>query len=370
MAKICYALAGEGRGHASRARTVVEHLLDRHEFVLYTSDDAFAFLEPLYRENPRVSVRQVPGIVFQYTNGRIDLLKTIRKGFEVRKRLGSVVEKITAEVRKENPALVITDFEPFVPRAAHRAGIPVLSLDHQHFLVAYDLSILPWNLRYHAWVISWALWMYGMRPDRIAVSAFYFPPLARKYRHIDQLGPLLRPELEKLEPVRGDFILSYLRKCTPESMVQTLIESGERIRIYGLGNRPPVGKVTFHGISAEAFAVDLAGCRALIAAAGNQLLGEAMYFRKPVLAVPEARHHEQLINAHFLRWQGGGDFVALEAFSAQCMASFLARIDTFHEDLARRPRPNGPAQALEIINSMIEASAPAGRQPVAVASEV
>lgn len=52
-----------------------------------------------------------------------------------------------------------------------------------------------------------------------------------------------------------------------------------RGRIDNLEFRPPG--------NAE-FIRDLAACRAVLSTAGNQLIGEAIHFRKPVLALPEA----------------------------------------------------------------------------------
>ncbi|MCL4190878.1 MAG: hypothetical protein KJZ87_03965 [Thermoguttaceae bacterium] len=45
MARIFYNLAGEGRGHAARVRALVERFKHRHEIAIFTSDDAFDFLD-------------------------------------------------------------------------------------------------------------------------------------------------------------------------------------------------------------------------------------------------------------------------------------------------------------------------------------
>lgn len=58
------------------------------------------------------------------------------------------------KIDKETPDLVITDFEPALPRAARQAGIPFISLDHQHFLLVSDLSKLPTDLQRHAFFMA------------------------------------------------------------------------------------------------------------------------------------------------------------------------------------------------------------------------
>lgn len=44
MSKILYGVAGEGRGHAMRARTIVEALRAEHEIVIYAPQCAYEML--------------------------------------------------------------------------------------------------------------------------------------------------------------------------------------------------------------------------------------------------------------------------------------------------------------------------------------
>ena len=69
MAKIAISVCGEGRGHATRIATLVEHLMREHEVLVYTSADALAFLRALFASaaHGSVEIREIPGIVFQYT---------------------------------------------------------------------------------------------------------------------------------------------------------------------------------------------------------------------------------------------------------------------------------------------------------------
>ena len=93
----------------------------------------------------------------------------------------------------------------------------------------------------------------------------------------------------------------------------------------------------------------------MFSAAGNQLLGEALYFGKPVFASPEDMHHEQQINAHFLRQMGAGDWTTAEAFQANQLTSFLARLDEYRQNLAQSSgTANGTLQSLAIVKSVLE----------------
>jgi UDP:flavonoid glycosyltransferase YjiC (YdhE family) len=95
---------------------------------------------------------------------------------------------------------------------------------------------------------------------------------------------------------------------------------------------------------------DLAQCAAYVGAAGNQSLGELLYFGKPVLALPERNHHEQLINSHFLRHMGVGTFVRLDRFRQSDVRSFMDRQAEFRERLvAYRGRLDGTRDTLAVI---------------------
>ncbi|MGL4514470.1 MAG: glycosyltransferase family protein [Lacipirellulaceae bacterium] len=355
MATIFYSVMGEGRGHAARARAMVERLRDRHRVVLFTSHDALEFLRAEYAGDAAVEVHQVPGLKFHYTARRLDNSKTIREGLSFWFTTGRHVRQLAAHFEREKPALVVCDFEPLVPRAAHRAGVPVLSLDHQHFLSTYDLSALPIRLQRWAWAMSWSIWMFGIRQQKTVVSAFYNPPLRRGFEHVVQVGPLLRPALRQRQPTVGSHLLSYLRRATPQGVLDLLATLPQPVRVYGLGERPPHGSVTFCAIDERAFLDDLASCDAVVAAAGNQLLGEALYFGKPVLALPEQNHHEQCINACFLERLGGGEWKPIERVGAGDLHGFLARRETYRQALAAMPRDrfDGVDAAAEAIERML-----------------
>ncbi len=360
MATIFYGVMGEGRGHAARALTLIERLRERHRVVVYTSLDALGFLRDAYPEDtPEVAIRKVAGIKFHYTGGRIDLLKTIRAGIGLWWRSRELRQPIVADIDRERPDLVITDFEPLIARAAQERKVPILSMDHQHFLVAYDLSDLPFALRLYAWNMTWCVWAFGLKQQQTVISAFYKPPLRPRWKAAQQVGPLLRPNLRTTIPTREGHILSYLRRHTPPVVVDQLAELDVPIRVYGWGDGPPRGQLTFHSVDEVSFTRDLASCDAVIAAAGNQLLGEALFLGKPVFALPEQKHHEQCINAHFLKQLGGGDWSHLESVSLAELQSFVTDCEQYRANLmGRRDEFDGTDQAVAAVEQMLPVEQP------------
>jgi len=357
MSKIAISLCGEGRGHATRICTLVEHLAADHDILLYTSADALEFLERRFpRDDPRVRVIGIPGIVFQYVGGRLDVVRSIAAGLDYQARqIGPLVDRMIGELDAFGADLAITDFEPALPRAASRLGIPLVSVDHQHFLLAYDLDALPWTLQWNAWFMSHAVWMYVSEATDTVVSAFFRPPLRRGWEHVVQVGPLLRAEVVQARPRDDGFILSYLRRHTPFSAIDALAECGRPVRVYGLGSRPSVGSVSFHEIDDVQFVADLAACHALVAAAGNQLIGEALHLGKPMLVLPERAHAEQLMNSHFLAAMGCGEFCLLEEFGRGDIEAFLTGVERFRPARAAvAGRMDGTPDVLRVIQHRLE----------------
>ena len=365
MARIFYSMAGEGRGHAVRVRTLVEHLRHDHELVLFAPDEAYDFLVKSYGDDqgpPNVRLTRIPGIKFHYTGGKLDLIKSIGHGLSYARRdLPALVNAFRRRIEAEQPDLCISDFEPSLPRAARRAGCPLMSIDHQHVLLAYDLRTLPLLLRRYAWWMSWSIRCYYGRGDYEAVtSSFYTPPLKSGFENVRQVGPMLRDDLLEVVPRHENYLLSYLRANTPPRVLETLAECGWDVRIFGLGERPSEGRLSFHAIDERRFVETLAGCSALVSAAGNQLLGESLFLGKPVFAIPEGMHHEQQINACFLKQMEAGDWCTLETFSLPPLAKFLSRLDGYRASAAKLcGRLNGTPDALAAIRQSLARHAPA-----------
>lgn len=354
MATIFYSVMGEGRGHAARARAMVERLRDHHRIVLYSSYDALEFLRKVYANDPAIEVRETDGIKFHYTDGKLDLILTIRQGLSLWWNMRRTVRRLEADIVNDKPDLVVSDFEPTMPRAAHRHSVPVLSLDHQHFLKAYDLSSAPTRLRHWAWAMSWSVWMFGVGQHKTVISAFYKPPLLPKHHDAIQVGPLLRPAIRQCTPTNAGHVLSYLRRSTTDRELDILADLGVPIRVYGLGEQAARGGLSFCEISEEGFLQDLSTCDVVISAAGNQLLGESLYFGKPVFALPERKHHEQCLNAHYLQELGGGDWDYLETFTRQRLLSFLDRKEQYRKQLAESGMSfDGTDAAAAAIEAMI-----------------
>lgn len=161
MAVIFYSMSGEGRGHATRVSAMVEALRHEHEIVLFAPGDAYDLLAPRYADSS-VEIHRIPGLRFHYSRSEsLDFWATTFETVGYLRQSARLINRLERQMHLREPDLAITDFEPALPRAAARCGVPFVSLDHQHFLVENDLSCLPPWLR---------LWASGMG---LVVSAFF-----------------------------------------------------------------------------------------------------------------------------------------------------------------------------------------------------
>jgi uncharacterized protein (TIGR00661 family) len=252
--------------------------------------------------------------------------------------------------------LAIVDFEPALPRAAARTGVPMISLDHQHFLRTYDLRTLPFRLRCHAAFMALIVRAYCQGQRETIVSSFYFPPLRRGCGKVTQAGVMLRPNVLEAEPAPKGHLVAYWRKFAGEGILSALRGTGREVRVYGLGVRASSGNLSFHAIHEERFIEDLASCDALVSTAGNQLVGEALFLGKAVFVAPETRNFEQYINAHFLAQSGAGDWCEMEKLSASRLNTFLGRLDEYRSRIVSS-RMNGLPATLEAIERHLPGAA-------------
>lgn len=354
MARIIYSLAGEGRGHATRTRTVVEALQREHRVIVLAPGVAYHLLAAAYAGSDRVTVQEIPGLQFQYRGIRLDYLRSCCLAVPFLWRMRSWTDRIAGLLRKERPDLAITDFEPLLPRAAERCGVPYISFDHQHSLLVNDLSQLPWLLRWKAWLLAASVSLFYRKQRHTIVSSFYQPPLKPHGGRVTQTGVLLRPEILKSYPVSGESVLVYMRRFLNDNLLEALRHCGRPVKIYGLEPRPPLDRIEFCQVEERRFLQDLIGCYAVISNAGNQLVGEALYLKKPFLALPESGNFEQSINAHFVRESRGGDWIPCQQLDAPALQRFLDRVPVYRRQISSESIV-GNTKALETIRAELAA---------------
>jgi uncharacterized protein (TIGR00661 family) len=326
-------------------------LIPQHRFILLAARDAYDHLYERYHGNPMVSVRRLPGLFFAYRNHKVDYLRSMLAAVPYLARLSGIVNYVGQMIEREKPSLAITDFEPVLPRAARRHRVPWISLDHQHFLSVSSFQSMPIRFRWRGWFLRCSIPMFYSGQAGEAVSSFFHLPGRPGTDEIPRVGVLLRGSILQAgrmdRPSRGH-ILVYVRRHAPESLWHALEWSGRPAIVYGLGKQPPRGQIEFREISDQGFVTDLATCECLVSTAGNQLVGEAFYLNKPVLAIPEPGNFEQQLNAWLVSQSRGGWSTTFEQLTPHLLQQFLLALPALKENL-RSLQVSGNAAAKKFI---------------------
>ncbi len=293
MARIVYGVSGEGSGHSSRARVVLEHLIDAgHKVKVVTYGRGVRNLGPDF------DLFETVGLHIASMNNRVAPLKTLLTNLG---RLPDGHKKLV-ELRRDlfksfRPQVVITDFEPMCAYLANHYDLPLITIDNQHRLryMQYDT---PAPLKSDRQLTVHIIRAMVPKPDVSLVTTFYYGQLKNQRTFL--FPPLIRPQVQHLATTKGDHTLVYLTSGF-ESFVDLLKNfSDERFIVYGQADQGTMGNLTFKAPSIDGFLQDLAACKCVMATAGFTLITEALHLRKPYLALPMAGQFEQAINAVFL----------------------------------------------------------------------
>lgn len=296
-------------------------------------------------------VVRIPGLRQVMRGNRVRFWATARTNLPLTWRSPDIIADAADRLIDTGVDVVVADHEPFVARAAHRVGIPVVALSHQHILtetrprvpVRHALSALGTTLGIG--VLS------PPRPDALVVPSFFFPPLRRGSR-ATLVPPILRDDVLDAHPTDGGRLLVYVNEGDGmEPLLNALGTLGIPADVYGVrGQAPP--SVRLRPPSRGGFLADLAASRAVVATAGFTLLSEALHLGKPVLAIPNRGFFEQTVNALALRDLGRGDAVIGRALRASDVEAFLGRAEAYRQPPTTDGRA-GRERAADVIDDVL-----------------
>lgn len=306
MAKIIYAVAGEGFGHSTRSHLIGQRLIDAgHNVMFVGSKNSLLYLRQ-YFGPPKADVKEIFGLSFAYDNGYVDPIRTLKKNLvKLPKGHRRNVELFKKHFEPFEPDLVISDFEPFSAWWAWRKNIPFISIDNEHTLTLCELEhpAKNWFSRMTASMVT--------RCHYIGAATYIIMNFFRAPLRIDSAvlaPPIVRPIVCALRPVEGEHILVYSTTGTGEDQLRQVLGKfgGQKFYVYGFNKSAEHKNCIFKNRSIEGFLADLASARGVIASAGFSLISECMYLKKKMLLLPVAGQYEQIINAHYVQKLGLG----------------------------------------------------------------
>jgi len=354
---IAWGVMGYGRGHATRVKSVLPGLMEHHDVTVFAGGDAYPVLAPL------VPIVRIPTLGYVYgPRGDISVVGTFARNAAGMSDLllgGHGFDSTVREFRARGIDVVISDSEAWTHRAAQRLGLPRISFDHIG-VIAWCRPHFPAELWLRGQRDGWVYRELMGRPQRTLITSFY--PARPLHPGTQLIGPVLRDELRAVEPAVGDYLLAYFNRGRHQytaSLDLALRRLDARVVIYGTPYRGRIDNLEFRPPGNAEFIHDLAGCRAVLSTAGNQLIGEAIHFRKPILALPE-NVFEQQLNAHMVVQMGIGQRARLSTLTVGDVEDFLVGGEACRARMPVYPG-DGRVRAVEILLEFIRELRPRER---------
>jgi len=332
--RILYGVVGEGMGHAMRSGVILDHLTKNHEVQVVVSGRAHDYL--VKRASERLSVHKIWGLNIVYEDNEVQNFRTVLAN------LKGAVTGMPQNVRayfdiaeKFAPDVVISDFESWSYLFGKNHMLPVVSVDNIQMLTRCTHA--PEILAGHENEFRIAKTV--IKPKvagafHYLITTFFYPEIRKPRTTL--APPILRPQILAAERGQGDHLLVYQTSTSNTALPEILARSGRECRVYGLRRdlkeEVVEGSLRYRPFSEDGFIDDLRTARGVIASGGFTLMGEAVYLRRPMLAMPIGGQFEQTLNARYLEAEGYG--LGADELTSERLSEFLERLPDFERRLA------------------------------------
>lgn len=328
--RILYGVVGEGMGHATRSRVILEELSKTHEVHIVVSGRAQKYLEQRFK-----NVHGIWGFTLAYEGNSVKSWQTVLQNLK-----GAVtgwpqnIKTYYDLVDQFAPDVVISDFESFSYLFARNHMLPVVSIDNMQVInrTQHDPTVLA------GFEDSFELTRSIVKSKlpgsfHYFITTFFQPPVRKERTTL--VPPILRPEILSAKRESGDHVLVYQTSTTNTELPRLLKRTKLPCRIYGMRRDITFDlkddNLTFRPFSEETFIDDLRTARAVIAGGGFTLMSEAVYLHKPMLSIPVEGQFEQVLNARYLEALGYGMYG--KELNEALVTEFLKRVPACAEAL-------------------------------------
>ncbi len=351
--KILYGVVGEGMGHATRSRVLLDELTRRHEVRIVVSGRASEYLRKRFD-----GVHDIWGFTIAYEKNEVRSFQTFLQN------LGGAVTGWPKNVRQYfelaesfQPDVVVSDFESFSYLFARNHFLPVISVDNMQVIhrCRHDPALLAGHER--DFELARQIVKFKLPGAFHYLVTTFFRPELRKER-TTLVPPILRPEIVAARPEPGEHLLVYQTATGNDALPAALKAAGIPCRIYGvrrdLAEDVRDENLLYRPFSEAGFIEDLRTSRAVLAGGGFTLISEAVYLRKPVLSIPIVGQFEQVLNALYLERLGYGRYAP--APTAEAIRAFLEAVPSCERALASYEQ-DGNRVTLDALEAQLAAAA-------------
>ncbi len=369
--KIAYSICGEGHGHYGRNVEIIKELLKKLpncQIDLYLYGDTLNIFQKDKDICKLINIYKIKGFRFIYRKSGI-FTSLMSTGFNannfdvffqiVKLTLLYFLFLLTNKLLRFNFNFfkkynikyfkdfdfAITDLEPLLPRIALLRDKPFLTFDNQHAMLYGDVDIKKFNFSErleYLFIINF-LKTYHPKSDLSILTTFSEIPLKSKYKNrVEAIGPLIRNNIVEVRDKINyeDFILVYAHKVLGIKLFPILSNiKDQKFIIFttdDFNNDKFLYKrdwLEYNSIDPIKFIDKLIKCKAVISSAGNTLLSEAIFLKKPFFGVGLQGLFEQRLNLYLLENAGWGEGCKISELTEAHVLSFLKNINKYQQKL-------------------------------------
>lgn len=296
--KIAYYVHGRGRGHSSRALSVIKKLiLRKYKLKIFAGRDAY----PVLRES--FEVASVASI-FPHSSV-LDFIKRLIHDYKQLKHI--------------RPDVLISDGDAPSTWAAKLLSVPVISIGHA--------LVFPY-CKHEIKLSSWGLIKENFKVRMASLWADYkfilhFCTLPTK----NQNSIVVKPDLTfDLNPAKqGNYLISYFRDGNGRTVLENLAALGMEIRNFGPAIN--INGIQNYPTDNRLFKQMLSQAKGVIGSAGSNLIFESIALQKPMFLLYKKNDFEQKANAAYMEHLGFGVSSAFDSVSSELIQKYILSLN-------------------------------------------
>lgn len=300
--KILYGVCGEGLGHASRSRILINYLKDHGcEVKIVSGGKAYRLLSHEFE-----GVLKVESPTVFYRGNQVRILYTILHTLyqSIGRSPGSFYN-VRRLIKEFKPDLLITDAEPISHFAARFSGIKRISIDNPTALIYRKI---PKRIRE---IPAWIFLFFSLKFSLFGADKYLIYDFSDDQINDPRvlfLKPLIQPGIRRQIPTTKDHIFVYQTSLTFSSLFSLLQTFNEPFVVYGFNIERTDRNLIFKRFNEEEFYEDIASAKAVIVNGGFTVISEALFLKKPIFSLPIRHQFEQVFNAQCIQRMGAGIF--------------------------------------------------------------
>ena len=327
---ILYGVPGEGMGHATRSKVIINHLLKTHNVQVVSSARAYKFLSDAFGSR----VHEIKGLHFAYKDAKVSKMGTFMLNLKhAPENLLHNFSQYLLINKSFKPDLVISDFESFSYFFAKAHKIPMISIDNMQVMNRCKLEVKIPNNEKDNFKLAKAI-VKAKVPgcEQYFITSFFDAEIKKRDTLI--VPPIIREAILRATPTVGNHVVMYQTSSSFGEVKEVLKQLPQQtFYVYGMNKNEQDGNIIFKPFSEQGFIDDLASAKAVIANGGFSFISEAVYLKKPIFSFPIAGQFEQWMNAAYINKLGFGRH--FDTLNADALKAFMFDLDVFQQNLSK-----------------------------------